>query len=70
MILRRSLAPGRAIRDHGLGVTERTLTCANCGREVTEAVAELEGWRFHTYGGELVPFCPECAETELDESAS
>jgi hypothetical protein len=47
---------------------EKTLMCANCGREVTDAVAELEGWRFHTYGGELVPFCPDCAEDEGEET--
>ena len=40
--------------------------CVECGREADEEKAEREGWRFFSDGaGELLPFCPDCAEREF-----
>ena len=40
--------------------------CVECGREADEEAVELEGWRFYSDGaGELLPFCPDCAEREF-----
>ena len=40
--------------------------CVECGREAGEEAAEREGWRFFSDGaGELLPFCPGCAEREF-----
>jgi hypothetical protein len=52
-------------------MAENTLTCTECGRQASEAEAEQEGWRVHSDGiGDLLPFCPECAEREIGHRTS
>ncbi len=47
-----------------------SLTCANCSTTVPELDAEAAGWRYWSDGvGELLPFCPVCAEREFAPDA-
>jgi len=40
--------------------------CANCGREPRKDENADDDWRAYSDGmGELVTFCPECAEREF-----
>ena len=43
---------------------ERTLTCAECGRE---SEPDAAGWRAYLDGdGQAVAFCPDCAKREFE----
>jgi len=47
-----------------------SLTCANCSTTIPERDAEAAGWRYWSDGvGELLPFCPVCAEREFASDA-
>jgi hypothetical protein len=40
--------------------------CAKCGRDADELATIAERWTWWSDGcGELVPFCPRCAEREF-----
>jgi hypothetical protein len=44
--------------------------CEECGREVDEFTALAGRWGYWSDGcGELLPFCPECADREFRPEA-
>ena len=49
---------------------EASPPCAECGRAPRDHL-DAERWRFYSDGtGDLVPFCPECAEREFGLSVA
>jgi hypothetical protein len=51
-------------------VSDETISCSECHREVDESTAIDECWGYWSDGcGELMPFCPECASREFAPDA-
>jgi hypothetical protein len=45
------------------------LVCAECGRKPRDDERADDEWRCYSDGaGELITFCPECAEREFSDS--
>jgi hypothetical protein len=54
-----------AARDGGLSEAV-VVCCENCGQQADERFTVVEHWSWWSDGlGELLPFCPECAEHEF-----
>jgi hypothetical protein len=46
------------------------IRCTECRREVDELTAIAEHWGYWSDGcGELLPFCPDCANREFADDA-
>ena len=45
------------------------IRCAECKWEVDEFTAIAEGWRYYSYGRDLLAYCPACARRELAHDA-
>jgi hypothetical protein len=47
------------------------IRCSECRRSVDDFTAVMERWTYWSDGcGELMPFCPECAEREFSPAAT
>ncbi len=63
----RVASPVRSIISR-VAASDRALVCAECGRESTALENTEDSWRAYSDGvGELIVFCPECAEREFGE---
>ena len=52
--------------DPGFRDRQTSVVCAECLREVSEAETQTQRWGYWSDGtGDLIPFCPECAEREF-----
>lgn len=50
--------------------TQTSIRGMECEREVSEEEAQATRWGFWSDGlGDLMPFCPECAEREFGPSS-
>ena len=50
---------------------EDLIRCTECHRAVDEFLAIAERWGYWSDGcGELLPFCPECAQREFSPDAT
>ena len=45
-------------------IDELAICCTECKDAVDEFTAIAKGWRYHSDGTSLLPYCPECARPE------